>query len=162
MKESNNIIKGLGQGANSYYIDFVEQNLKVNFPKNFINLVKKTDQGTLKNPYFNYTDPYTKKMRVSAVGAFSSFNPKADYNILRQYFLMPSFFPRHLIPFAEVGNGDLICFDYSIDGFEDLNPPIVYWIHDNPEGYEIADVAINFEEFINNLKSDEEVNSIGS
>jgi cell wall assembly regulator SMI1 len=50
----------------------------------------------------------------------------------------------HLLPFAEVGNGDCYCFDYSrveTDG----EAPVVLWSH---EGGETEDQAANFNEFV--------------
>ena len=49
----------------------------------------------------------------------------------------------HLLPFAEVGNGDCYCFDYSrveTDG----ETPIVLWSHETGE---TEDRATNFNEF---------------
>jgi hypothetical protein len=145
-----------GDGASDEYVAFVENNLSVKFPESFINITKLGDQIVPLNKEFTFKNKYNNLLIEAEIGSFLSFDSKNKYNILRRYFLMPSFFPRTLIPFAEVGNGDLICFDYSIDGFEDKNPPVVYWIHDNPEGYEIADVAINFDEFLKKLKSSSE------
>jgi hypothetical protein len=50
----------------------------------------------------------------------------------------------HLLPFAEVGNGDCYCFDYSrvqTDG----EVPVVLWSH---ESGETEDRAATFEEFV--------------
>jgi len=145
-----------GNGADIKLIEFIGGNLLINFPNKFIELIKLGDQIVPKKKVFKIKDNYLNKLREVEIGSFLSFNPKNNYNIIRRYFLAPDFFPRTLVPFAEVGNGDLICFDYSVSGLDDVDPPIVYWIHDNPEGYEIADVAINFQEFINSLKSEEE------
>jgi len=150
------VINGLGSGAEERYIQFVEQNLGINFPQAYLECIRQADQGTFEEQDFEFINPANGKNEESFLGAFLSFNPKNPHNILRAYFMMPSFFPRTLVPFAEVGNGDLICFDYSVSGFEDPDPPVVYWIHDNPEEKEVADLAINFKEFLNKLQPLEE------
>ena len=142
------IVNGLGSGAEESYIKFSEKNIGVSLPKLYLDCIRQADQGTFKNPAFSYIDPYSTIKRKTIRGGLVSFDPTDRYNILRQYFLMPSFFPKNLLPIGIVGNGDYVCFDYSVSGFDDKDPPVVLWIHDNPEGKEIADIAINFEEFL--------------
>lgn len=55
----------------------------------------------------------------------------------------------HLLPFAEVGNGDCYCFDYSRKQ-NDGETPIVIWFHDNGE---TEDRAETFSEFVEKAKS---------
>lgn len=50
----------------------------------------------------------------------------------------------HLLPFAEVGNGDCYCFDYSRKQ-SDGETPVVIWFHDDGE---TEDRAANFAEFV--------------
>lgn len=54
----------------------------------------------------------------------------------------------HLLPFAEVGNGDCYCFDYSrlqADG----ETPVVLWSHETGE---TEDRAENFADFVDKAK----------
>ena len=57
----------------------------------------------------------------------------------------------------ENGGGDYICFDYSIDGFQDKDPPVVLWLHENSEGQDIIDLAINFQSFLDKLEPAEKI-----
>lgn len=149
------MIDGDGPGATNQLIDFVEKNLRVKFPEEFIACIKQADTGVPEKCFFEFVDPSTEKMRKEETGAFLSFEPSKEDNILRTYFTRPDFFPQTLLPFA--GDGDYLCFDYSIDGFEDKDPPVVFWLHDYPEGKEVVDLAINFKEFLEKLKPDEEI-----
>ncbi len=151
-KTSIAMLDGYGAGATDQIIDFTQKNLRINFPKDFVACIKQCDSGVPERPAFEFVNVASGKTEQAEIGAFLSFNPENEFNILRTYFTMPSFIPRTLLPFADIGNGDVLCFDYSVEGFEDKDPPVVYWIHDNPEGKEIVDIAITFKEFLNKLK----------
>lgn len=147
------MIDGYGPGATDEIIDFTEKNLRVKFPQEFIDCVKQTDRGTPERSVFEFVDSETGEMRKEEVGEFLSFNPENKFNILRENFIKPQFFPHTLLAFA--GDGDYLCFDYSIGGFEDKNPPVVYWRHEHPERENIVDIAITFKEFLEKLKPGE-------
>ena len=66
----------------------------------------------------------------------------------------PEFFPKGLIPFSQDGGGNYLCFDYR--NYKE-NPPIVFWHHAIEENEGIFYLANSFEEFINSLKSEEEL-----
>lgn len=149
------VINGLGDGASSQYIDFVEKILRIKFPESFLECVKQTDSGTPERPIFKYKAPSSERM-VSDSASFISFLPEIEYNIIRSYFIRPEFFPEKLVPIMENGGGDYICFDYSIDGFEDKDPPVVLWMHEYSEGQDIVDLAINFQSFLDKLEPEEE------
>lgn len=150
------VINGLGEGGSPQYIDFVEKNLQLKFPESFLSCIRQVDSGVPEKPLFKYLDPIEQRV-VTESASFISFNPERSDNILRYYFTLPDFFPKKLVPIMEVGNGDLICFDYSIDGFQDKNPPVVIYLHHNPNGQDVVDLAINFEEFVNGLKDESEI-----
>ena len=145
-----------GKGPSQEVVSFIEQLLRVKFPEVFKKFVLLGDRFRPKKYRTKYKDPYSDVSEEVAIGSVISFNPEQEDNIVRFYFTLPEFFPQHLLPIIEVGNGDLICFDYSVDGFEDINPPVVLWLHENPEGKNVADLAINFQTFLSNLKSEEE------
>lgn len=150
------IVKGLGKGASSQYIDFVEKNLQLKFPESFLNCIRQTDSGEPECLLFKYLEPTTKKIRTDSA-SFISFLPENPYNILRSNLMLPEFFPKKLIVIMENGGGDYICFDYSIDGFHDKDPPVVLWLHENPEGEDVVDLAINFQSFLDKLEPEEEI-----
>jgi len=54
----------------------------------------------------------------------------------------------HLLPFAEVGNGDYYCFDYG--GYIlNVEVPVVCWSHETGETKSRGE---NFEDFLNRLR----------
>ena len=150
------IIKGLGEGASSQCIDFVEKNLQLKFPESFLSCIRQIDSGTPENPLFKHLEPASQKFSVDSA-SFISFNPERSDNILRTFFMFPEFFPKKLVPIMENGGGDYVCFDYSIDCFQDKDPPVGFWLHEYEDGKNIVDLAINFETFLNNLKSENEI-----
>lgn len=54
----------------------------------------------------------------------------------------------HLLPFAEVGNGDCYCFDYSRMNINQ-EVPVVLWSHETGE---TEDRAVSFSEFLKEAK----------
>ena len=150
------VIKGVGEGASSQCIDFVEKNLQLKLPESFLNCIRQVDSGVPEYPLFRYLDPDTKRFRID-IASFISFLPENSYNILRTFFMLPEFFPKKLVPIMENGGGDYICFDYSIDGFQDKDPPVVLWLHENSEGQDIVDLAINFQRFLSKLEPEEKI-----
>ena len=57
----------------------------------------------------------------------------------------------HLFPFAEVGNGDCYCFDYSRRE-SNAETPVVLWSHETGE---TEDRAIDFNEFVKKARQGE-------
>jgi hypothetical protein len=154
------MVDGYREPPEDLIITFTEQNIGVHFPKSFRNCIKQADEATPERPYFQFSERGSKEHRWMAVGAFLSFYPDNRWNILRTYFERPEFFPPQLVAFSEIGNGDFICFDYSVSGWDDPDPPIVYWNHEKNPEEAVSDIAINFEAFLKRLKPcpDDETN----
>jgi len=140
-----------GPGAEDKYIEFVEKNLGVKFPPLYIECVKQGDFGRIKDDCFwvtnPYSDEYPNEMMQGSLGAFTSFNP-LGVNVLTDALDLPYFFPKGLLPISDDGGGNYVCFDYRKSGWNDPNPPVVFWIHDAAEDKSIAFVANNFGEFL--------------
>ena len=66
----------------------------------------------------------------------------------------PEFFPQGLISFAPDGGGNYICFDYRNCK---ENPPIVFWHHEVEENEGVFPLADSFDQFIDSLKNEEEI-----
>lgn len=137
-------------------IDLTEQNLRVTFPVEFISCIIHKDRSTLERPRFEFVHPVTKEVSEDLVSGFLSFDPSYEFNILRRFFIRLPLFPYRHLAFAETSNGNMLCFDYTIDGFEDKDPPVVLWLRDCSEGKNIVDIAITFKEFLEKLKPDED------
>jgi len=63
-------------------------------------------------------------------------------------------FTKGLLIFANVGNGDLICFDYRQNPKSD-NPSVVYWDHEEDEDKNVSFIAKDFDAFLSMLYADE-------
>jgi len=153
------MLGGYGAGPTNEIISFTEKMLRVKFPQEFIDCIKQCDMGSPENNIVDVINPETANIETVGVGCFLSFNPDMGGNILREYFEPADRLPRTLIPFAATGDGDYFCFDYSIDGFEDKDPPVVYWFFHNMDDKQITDVAITFKEFLKKLKPDPDANT---
>ena len=149
------IVNGVGAGPSDEIISFTEDNLGVRFPEIFLCCIKTCEEGRPEKYIFSFKNRLGNQEK-SCLSAFLGFDPKNKYNILRNYLLYFCRSYPHFVPFAAVGNGDFIGFDYSTEGFEDSNPLIVYFDHEQPSGQNISDIAINFEEFLNKLESAED------
>ena len=60
----------------------------------------------------------------------------------------------HLLPFADAGNGDFYCFDYSVVETNDERP-VVFWSHETGE---VSSVATGFTAFAAMLRRDSPAN----
>lgn len=134
-------------------IDFTEQNLGVCFPLSFRELHVKGLQSRYKNWIFHFREKPSGTVVEEGIGSFLSFDTRDQDNMLKKTLQHPILYYRSLVPFVDIGGSCYLCFDYSISGFEDLDPPVVLWLH---EYEDIADVAINFQSFLDQLKPFEE------
>lgn len=126
-------------------------------PYSYYSLVTNDDGST---PFPNIFKLVKKNGQyvVSCVGAFLAFNPSEYGDIVNEVKHPPEFFPQNLVPFAEVGNGDYICFDYRQDPQTD-NPSVVYWSHEDAPEESVSFLAKDFESFLDMLFDDEEEGS---
>ena len=137
-------------------IKAIEHQFQIKLPLQYINYL---DQNGYAEPFksdFIYFDRCHQKERLSGIGAFLNFNFESYNSILRDNLLPPEFFPKDIIAFAEVGNGDYICFDYR-QGKDNINPPIVYWSHGADIGKDVSFIADNFEAFMNILSEPDDL-----
>jgi hypothetical protein len=56
-----------------------------------------------------------------------------------------------LVPFADEGSGNLLCFDWRRNR-SDLDPPVVFWAHDWIDEDPVVVLANNFEAFVELLE----------
>lgn len=143
-----------GTGDNTKTIKAFERERAVKFPGLYKQLVSRIDGGYLKRNIFFCTDPKNNRTMRDSVGCFLAWGDY-PYELFRDLVdSPPEFFPEGLIAFASNGGGDFICFDYRNCK---ENPPIVFWHHEYEENEGIFPLADNFEEFLDDLKSDEEM-----
>ena len=133
-------------------IEEIELEKTIIFPKMYVGLMLLQNGGYLDKDSFEYLDVY----RSETIGECAMFLSIGHYSMGRFYETVeqylsdpPEFFHENLIPFAENGGGNLVCFDYRSTKEE---PPIVFWCHDDNEGEDVHFVANSFEEFLNMLQ----------
>ncbi len=147
------MVNGYAEGAGDELIEFVSGNIGVTvFPLGFRDCVKQCDEGVPEKTVFRFLNPQNGLEEIDEIGSFLSFLPRRKTNILKATLTIPFFKQKKLVPFAETGGGDYVCFDYSVSGFEDKDPPIVLWLHENENGKEISDLAKNFNMFMEKLE----------
>lgn len=135
-------------------LSVLEVEMGIRFPVFFLKTINHCDGGVPIDGTFEYYDPIQNITIKSGVAGFLRLMPSKWGSILDDYLSPPEYFPEGLIAFADVGNGDLICFDYR-DGKDNPNPPVVYWNHEADEGEDVSFVAKNFEEFMGMLREDD-------
>lgn len=141
---------------NSGAMSEFEQNEGIKLPSHYKEIVRFRDGGILEKNTFSYEKE--GEIDEDIVGEFLCWQKETlphYYSYLpNAYRDPPEFFPQGLIPFAPDGGGNYICFDYRNCK---ENPPIVFWHHEVEENEGVFHLANSFDEFINNLKSEGEM-----
>src|SRR5260221_14010641 len=136
-------------------VNFIENELGVRLPQEFIDIIKDCDGGVPIHSKFSFYNLILRKAAVTNIDRFLSLND-SPYSLLNEYKNPLPFFPKGLIPFAISETLNLICFAYS-DNRKNPNPGIVYWTLDEFNGdRSVSFIASNFEEFIWKLKEFED------
>ncbi|MDR1432951.1 MAG: SMI1/KNR4 family protein [Puniceicoccales bacterium] len=142
-------------------IEIFEKRFGISLPAMYVNFIVKHDGARLQRSDFDYLDPNMGGRKNSYSIAFVNFEEienkinrlkKADENF-------PGYgkaFKDGLVPFGRNGGGDLICFDYREDRTTN-DPPIVIWYHEIDFEHRVIFIASNFEEFVNILYFNEEL-----
>lgn len=136
-------------------IDFIKKQIKFKLPQYYLDLMRLSNGCEIGKNHFSYFDLDMESLTDSCLGGFLSLMPDEYTDFYETFLKPPELFPRNIIAFAEVGNGDLICFDYRSDPKTD-NPPVVYWNHEAEVGKDISFIAKDFEEFLSMLKEPED------
>jgi hypothetical protein len=116
--------------------------------------------ATPRDVSFKYENCFNKNIELTSVSQIFCFNhfPLQDFNDFKtndfDYYSIPLLEERKILPFADDGGGYFICLDYR---YSNSNPKIVLWIRDNPEAHDLTLIADSFDEFINSLKSEDEL-----
>jgi hypothetical protein len=142
--------------VNKDRVRIVAKELNIRIPSIYLKNIENHDGGVPYARRFKYFDIDLNFEVGSCLGGFLCINPNQYGDLLSTYKDPPEFFPQGVIAFAEVGNGDYICFDYR-EGRDNPNPPIVYWNHEADIGKDVSFVAKDFETFIEMLKADDEI-----
>jgi hypothetical protein len=80
-----------------------------------------------------------------------SFNSNKKENILDVHNNLKHQLPKGIIPIADDGGGDFICFDFRSS---ETSPKVVYWHHEKKKEKSITYLCETFTDFIDMLKED--------
>ena len=125
---------------------------KITFPDLYIDLLRISNGGYIDYD-FQYYDIGHLENLTGNISIIYGFGGNKEYDVVYQNENCPEFFPSKLVAFAEVGNGDLICFDYR--DLSTINPRVVYWNHEFSNSLDVSDIASSFEVFVTKLKISE-------
>jgi hypothetical protein len=136
-------------GAPSALIADVEAQLGVKFPDDFRALVQTCQGGT---PVERSVFPVRIRQRTmtSGLGALLPIETISD-DLTGLRF--DDQIPDGVIPFAEVGNGDFICFDYRNADADAV--PVAYWDHGKNKDESVFPLAPTFAAFLDMLEPSE-------
>ena len=129
---------------------FQSSEMPVIFDPSYLQHLSKFHGGTPKKRCFR-----TAEGDEQVIDRFLNFvDHEADkengwYNVGVTWSLIEDRLNDYLVPFAALGGGDMLCFNYEQGG----NPIIVVWLHEeSSEDQPVTDyVAANFDEFLTKL-----------
>ncbi len=121
---------------------------KIHFDENYIAYLRKFHGGRMDNGLIK-----TKSGDQQVIGRFLNFaddsNRFSEYNIEATWSSISDRMGDHLMPFAELLGGDLLCFDHNTKP-----PSVVVWYHElsKPEEEPVYEfVAKDFKEFLGKI-----------
>lgn len=149
---NNKIIESRGT-PHPEFVRKIQQKISKTFPNGFREMVSNYDRPIFEKEIINFYSEEAQCIDQTSLGIIFSFDSEYPYEkFIDNLNHPPEFFPENLIAFGRDGTGNLFCFDYR-ENPETDNPPIVLW---HVEGDGISFIAKDFDELINNLKSEEE------
>lgn len=127
----------------------VEEALGVRFPGDYAECVRQCHGGTPSRR--NSHVPAASTPFGSCLAALLSFAEDNPENILRICKWVADQLPPGLVPFAEDGGGDYVCFDYGGVGPGGA-PGVVYWHRTGLPENEVTPLASDFSSFVQMLE----------
>lgn len=137
-------------GASEELLASVEARLGVRFPDDYRRFVMACQGGTPTNRMrVRYQGPRGHSA-VTSLGVMLMIDPDAQESIVHAMELLShdEQLPSGLIPFGEVGDGDLFAFKF--DGGE---PSVVLWLHAANEADAVVPIASSFTSFLQSLEA---------
>lgn len=128
----------------------VENTLGIQFPLDYRDCVRECHGGIPSKR--NFSVAANNLEFGSCLAVLLSFSDDDSENILQTHENLSDQLPRSLIPFAEDGGGDYMCFDYRNLGAAGA-PAVVFWHRTGLPDNEITQIAPNFTAFIELLSS---------
>jgi hypothetical protein len=125
-------------------IEEVEQVLGITFPDDFRECIKQCHKGSPSRQDFRVPSPAGEF--GSCLGFLISFD-RDDEDRIELICEDLEDIPNGIIPFAEDGGGDFICFDYNNPN-NDGSPSVLYWHRAGLPGNEFCALSTSFSGFL--------------
>lgn len=126
-------------------VEAVERSLAVRFPTDYRSCVKQCHGG---RPAKREFDVHAAGLKFrSSLAVLLSFSEENSENILNTCKDLEGQLPKGIVPFAEDGGGDYMCFDFRSNETAD-NPGIIYWHRSGLPENEFSFLANTFSEFL--------------
>ncbi len=136
-------------GASDQALAELERRIEHRLPDDYRRFVQTCQSGS---PTNRMRVRYRLRGRewITSLGAMLKIAEDASDGIVRkmQRLAVDDQLPPDVIPFGEVGNGDLFAFRY-----EGETPSVVLWLHDVNEDESLVTIAPSFTEFLGLLEA---------
>lgn len=144
--------EGCKGGVTEEMLAAVEKRLGVMFPVEYRQLVTQCQSGAPERSHFYYDDPRHGRSG-GGLGVMLMIDPAYDDSILRTLEMLAhdDQMPEGVIPFAEDGGGDMMCFDFRT---RPDAPSVVYWAHERNKEESVFPLADSFMDFLAMLGPD--------
>jgi hypothetical protein len=146
MTKENLIWSGVHSRINRSDIQLVENRFGIQFPEDFIEIVLQYHGGFPRPNRFVYQD-YEKGPVRSSLAELLSFDLSYRDNIINTYEYLEHQLPTGVIPFADDGGGDYICFDFGSTR-DSSTPKVVYWSHEKEPELSTTYLSDTFSDFL--------------
>jgi hypothetical protein len=163
---------GCGKAVAEERIAEVQKRLAVRFPPAFLDWVRECDGGDPGDLAYEVRVPGYDQPWTYGVGRLMSFREPMPREAKQRLLVepdawrelgfepwtsiedyhedLPEGLDRGLVPFADTGSGDLLCFDWRL-GKEKPDPPVVIWLHEFIDEDPVVPIAKTFDEFLSIL-----------
>lgn len=138
-------------GAAAEALDELERRIGQRLPDDYRRFVQ-TCQGGSPTTRMRIRYSWRGREWVTSLGAMSQVDVEASEGIVRKMerLAVDEQLPPGVIPFGEVGDGDLFAFRYEGDGEA---PSVVLWLHTANEDESLVMIAPSFTEFLASLEA---------
>lgn len=142
---------GCHRAIDDSVISSVENMLAIQFPLDFVKVIRLCHGGYPTPRRFSYTDPDLGPIETS-LAELLSFDMNYRDNIVNTQRYLAQVLRKGLIAIADDGGGDYVCMDFGPNRRR-RRPKIVYWPHERGSESSIIVLSDTFTGFLDMLHS---------
>lgn len=136
-------------GCSNSEVAELEAFIQNKLPEAFVEISRRCQGGSPSRSRFQYDHPDLGPVG-SGISSFLFVSDARSDNIKNTILEYADTLPHGLVPFAELGNGSLLCFDYRAQS----HPSVVYWVFGAAADKAVRPLAGSFEEFLSALEAE--------